>query len=83
MDKKLLKLLNEFANSHSLATSIEVTIGDYNKSFKPREGFSGARYEEANLLSSIIVGAENFCYFLERSGYVVNKRNKSRQRVRA
>ena len=79
MNKKLLKLLNEFANSHSLAEHIRVDITPYHKSFTPREGATQqARYEEANLLSSIIVGAENFCYFLERNGYVVNKHNKSR-----
>ena len=73
MDKKFLKLLNEFANSHSLATEIEVDISDHHKSFKPRQGYEGAKYEEANLLASIIVGAENFCYFLQRNGYTLRR----------
>ena len=76
MDKKYLKLLNEFANSHSLSTNIEVNIGEYNKSFTPRKGYEGAKYEEANLLASIIVGAENFCYFLQRNGYKISQNRK-------
>jgi hypothetical protein len=73
MNKKLLKLLNEFANSHSLAREIMVTISDNHKHFQPRNKDSYAKYEEANLLASIIVGAENFCYFLERNGYRIQK----------
>lgn len=83
MNKNLLKLLNEFANSHSLSTNIEVNITDNHKSFKPRFEGADARYEEANLLASILTGAENFCYFLQRGGYTIerkhrnnNKRNK-------
>ena len=71
MKTEYLKLLNEFANSHSLSTNIEVNITDHHKSFKPRFEGADARYEEANLLSSIIVGAENFCYFLQRNGYTI------------
>ena len=79
MDKKYLKLLNEFANSHSLAAQIRVEISDNSKSFKPRFPDSYAKYEEANLLASIIVGAENFCYFLEREGYKIEMGAKNRK----
>ena len=75
-DKKMLKLLNEFANDHVLATEIEVDIGHYSKSFKPRPGYSGCRYEDANLLASIICGAENLCWFMLRNGYKVVRSHK-------
>ena len=77
MNKQNLKLLNKFANDHSLATDIKVEISDYSKSFKPRFNGAYAKYEEANMLSSIIVGAENFCYYLERNGYKIRKGKKN------
>jgi hypothetical protein len=79
MDKKYLKLLNEFANSHVLATDIKVEISEHHKSFKPREVLSYAKYEDANLLASILTGAESFCYYLSREGYGINK-HKSNKR---
>ena len=72
-DKKMLKLLNNFANDHVIAEHIEVVIGEYNKSFKPRPGHDGCRYEDANLLASIISGAENLCWYMLRNGYKVVK----------
>lgn len=62
------KLLNDFANSHTLAEHIKVEIHEHHKSFKPKDSYSGARYEDANLLASIIHGAESFIYYLERNG---------------
>jgi hypothetical protein len=73
MNKTNLKLINEFANDHTLAEHIEVTITDNHKSFKPRYPVSVAKYEDANLLASLIAGAESFCYFLERNGYKIRK----------
>ena len=71
MDKKYLKLLNEFANDHVLATDIQVEISEHHKSFKPRHANSYAKYEDANLLSAIIMGAENLCYYLSRNNYKI------------
>lgn len=62
-----IKILNEFANQLTLAKDIEVTCGEYSKSFKPRDGMK-AKYEDAILLSSVITGAEMFIYYLERKG---------------
>jgi|WetSurMetagenome_2_1015567.scaffolds.fasta_scaffold1380087_2 hypothetical protein len=78
MNPKFIKLLNEFANDHVLATHIKVELTDHHKSFKPRDdGDVGAKYEDANLLSSIIVGAENFCYYLQRNDYEIRRKNGS------
>ena len=78
MNEKLRKLLNEFANSHSIATNIDVMIDDHCKSFKPRNGdySNGCSYDEVIFLSSLIQGAESFCYFLARKGYKVVKSGK-------
>ncbi len=65
-----LKLLNDFANQLTLAKDIEVTCGEYSKSFKPRDGMK-AKYEDAIALSSIVNGAEQFLYYLERKGIKV------------
>jgi hypothetical protein len=71
MNKKNLELLNHFANSHSLSDQIQVIITDNYVSLKPRYDGSYAKYEDANLLSSIIQGAESFLYFLERNDYKI------------
>jgi hypothetical protein len=76
MKKENLKILNDFSNDHVLATHIKVEISDYNKSFKPRQSNGAAKYEDANLLSSIICGAENLVYYLERNGYKIIKVKK-------
>lgn len=77
---KYLKLLNEFSNSHSLATNIKVDITEHQKSFKPKESTDGANYDEVVFLSSLIQGAESFCYFLSRKGYKILKCHKKTPR---
>lgn len=73
MKDKSLKLLNDFANDLTLAENIKVVITPYNKSFKPRVDGIPARYEDANMLSTIIVGAESFLSYLNRNGYSIKK----------
>ncbi len=65
-----LKLLNDFANQLTLAKDIEVQCSEYSKSFKPRDGMR-AKYEDSIALSSIVNGAEQFLYYLERKGIKV------------
>ena len=74
MDKNHLKLLNKFAQTHTLAEHIKVDITEYCKSFKPKYETSYAKYEDCNLLSDIIRGAESFLYFLERNNYIIKKK---------
>jgi hypothetical protein len=71
MNKKHLNLVNIFADTHSLADQIRVVITEHNVSMTPRYDGSYAKYEDANLLSSIIQGAESFIYFLERNNYKI------------
>lgn len=68
-DQEQCKLLERFINNNPLAVSIRVTVGCQHKSFKPRYDGMDAHYDEANMLSSILTGAENFCYWLRRNNY--------------
>ena len=79
MNKKMLKILNDFANDHSLAKGgeIKVTITDYCKSFEPSGFKSTCKYDDVNLLNSLIEGAECLLYFLSRNGYYISKRRKN------
>ena len=76
MEARFLGLLNAFANDHVLATNIKVEISEHHKSFTPRYVHSNARYEDANLLASVIAGAENLCWYLSRNGYEIKKKRK-------
>lgn len=73
MQDNNLKLLNQFANADTLAEHIKVEINCYHKSFKPRNENSYAKYEDCNLLASVIVGAERLLYWIERNGYKIQK----------
>ncbi len=70
------KLLEKFINDSPLAKKIQVTVTAHNKSFKPRYEGATAHYEDANLLSSILMGAENLCYWLRRNNYKITKGKK-------
>ena len=75
-DKQQNTMLEKFINDSPLAKEIRVIVTQYNKSFKPRYDGAKAYYGDCNMLSSILMGAENFCYWLRRNGYVI-KRQKS------
>jgi hypothetical protein len=76
-DEKRMEMLEEFANDHALAKDIEVIITSNSKSFTPRYPESYAKYEEANLLASLITGAESFLYWMSRKGYEVKRVKRS------
>jgi len=67
-DEEQCKMLEEFINDHALATHIEVQVSHHYKSFKPRIEGEGANYEDANLLASILTGAESFVCWIRRQG---------------
>ncbi len=75
-DKKRYDLLTKFANDHTLAQNIKVTVRPGHTSLTAKDG-SGARYEDANFLSSLITGATSFLWWCERHGYKVVKSAKS------
>ena len=75
-DKQQSALLEKFINDSPLAEHIKVEVSSHHKGFTPREKGSPAHYEDANLLSSLLMGAENLCYWLRRNGYNITKCHK-------
>ena len=65
-DKKMHKLLEQYANDIPLAKDIKVDISRFRKSFVPKDEEVGARYEDVILLSQLIQGAEHFLYWARR-----------------
>ena len=72
-DNQQNKLLEKFINDSPLATGIQVTVTQHHKTFKPRLPSSVANYEDCNLLSAILMGAENFLWWARRNGYKITK----------
>ena len=70
------ELLEKFINDSSLATAIKITVTTHHKSFKPKLPGLTANYEECNMLAGILLGAENFCYWLRRNNYELIKTKK-------
>ena len=68
-DKEMYDLLEKFANDSPLAEHIKVEITEYSQSYKPRLLNSPAHYEDAKLLSSILMGAEHLLWWLRRNNY--------------
>ncbi len=77
-DKQQSKILEQFINDSPLAKEIKVDVNYNHKSFKPRYEGAKAYYEDCNMLSNILLGAENFCYWLRRKGYkiAIKRQNK-------
>ena len=76
-DKQQNELLEKFANDSPLAEHIKVEITEHSQSYKPAYEGAPAHYEDAQLLSSILMGAGHLLYWLRRNGYTIaTKRRK-------
>ena len=64
-DKQMYKELERFANEHTRAKDIAVTITGHNKRMMARNEI--AKYEDVCLLSSIIQGAEHYLIWKRRN----------------
>ena len=67
-DEKMYKILEDFANSHTLARDIVVSMNGYSTSFKPRFPADSFKHEDSELLSEIVRGATHFMMWLRREG---------------
>lgn len=65
-DKQMYKLLERFANEHTLAKDIKVTITSGGKHFEAKTE-KGAKYEDVALLADLIRGAEHFLMWKRRN----------------
>ena len=75
MKKKNLKILNHFANNHSVSIggSVDITIESGYTNFKPRGEVYSMKFEDVVFLSDMIQSAKYFIWYLEREGYKVKK----------
>jgi len=80
-EKQSYKLLNTFANSHSvsLGGNIKAEIGHTGTRLYPRD-CEGMKCEDVIYLSDIIRGAQQFCYFLSRNKYNIVRRTNDRNK---
>ncbi len=69
-DDEMNRFLEDFANSHTLATDIEVKIECGHASFKPRFPSKSIKREDREMLSEFIKGATYFMYWAMREGKV-------------
>jgi len=77
MTEKNLKLINDFANSTSVAKGGNILITEHGTHFTPLDSKKGGmKYEDCNLLHDLIRGAEQFIYYLERNSYDIKKQKK-------
>lgn len=74
-EEKMYELLTKFANDHTLAKEIDVIVSPHHTSLTAKDN-TGARFEDANFLSSLITGATSFLWWCERHGYKVVKSAK-------
>ncbi len=65
-DKKMYKLLERFANEHALAVGVKIGIYPHGTSFRAIDKIKGSKYEDINLLSDLIRGAESFLLWARR-----------------
>ena len=66
-DAEMYKILEDFANGHTLARDFEVSINGHSKRFTALPD-TPAKYEDVVLLSDIVRGAEHFMMWLRREG---------------
>lgn len=71
-DKEQTELLEKFINDNTIAHDIKVTITEHSTDMKPKNPAIGMRYEDTDLLSSILRGAMHFCYWLRRNNYTLS-----------
>ena len=69
-EKKMYKLLTNFANDSPLAKDMDIEITSYNKSFEAKDKRKGANYNDVILLSDLVRGAEQFLFWVVRKGKI-------------
>ena len=75
-DKERCRMLETFANQHSIAKGggIHVTYTEFSTGFNPTPEHDGFHFEDSEYLRQILMGASQFLYYLERKGFEIKKR---------
>lgn len=81
-DKKMYKLIEDFANDSSVAIGGHITVrnDNYSTGMTPTPPFTSMRYEDTTYLNEIISGATQLLYWLRREGYVIKPPHKPRKK---
>ena len=74
-DDRQHELLEAFANGQSVTKggNIKVTVDRFSTHLQPKEGYSGFKIEDCIFLNELMMGANNFMYWLRREGYKIIK----------
>jgi len=75
-DKQMYDLLSKFINDSPLAEHIKVELTEHSQSYKPRYKDAPSHYEDAKLLSSLLMGAEHLLFWLRRNEYTIATKSK-------
>lgn len=68
-DAEMSRILQDFAQAHTLAKDVRVEITEHSKLFTATSE-EGAKYEDIVLLGEIVRGAEHFLMWARRTGRV-------------
>ena len=66
-DKKMYKLLTDFANKHALSEGVDVNVSSMGKTFTAQNEEGGGKYEYIELLADMLRGAEHFLLWARRN----------------
>jgi len=82
-DDEMYKILEDFANSHTLSNDIVVRIESGHTSYTPRFPSTSFKHEDCEILSELVRGATHFMYWLRREGKarVVKLSSDNRQTI--
>ena len=69
-DAEMNRILQDFANAHTLARDIRVTITPNSTHLEPRDWLDGFKYEDGQMLTELIRGAEQLLMWARREGKV-------------
>jgi hypothetical protein len=69
-DAEMYQILQDFANQHTLARDVFVTVSPVSKGMTAKDKSIGANYDDANLLMELIKGAEAFLFWARRKHIV-------------
>ena len=65
-DKKMIKLLEQFAKDSPLSKDLDIDFSINYKSYNAKDGTKGACYNNIILLSELVRGAEHFLFWARR-----------------
>lgn len=69
-DARMYEVLEDFANAHTLAEDIKVSLNSCHRGYTAKDYPTGAKYEDCIRLANIVDGAFDFLMWARRQGTV-------------